>query len=86
MKVGDVIKIEKIAGEVGTQHAFDRVLMVEGKVGSPLLSGAKVSAEVLEQTRAEKVIIFKKKRRHNYRRTRGHKQHITVLRIKEINV
>jgi len=85
VKAGDVIKIERIAGEVGASHVFEHVLMAKGKVGNPTLSGAKVSAEILEQSRADKVIVFKKKRRHNYRRKRGHKQHITVLRIKEIN-
>ncbi len=85
VKAGDVIKIERIAGEVGASHVFEQVLMAKGKVGNPTLSGAKVSAEILEQSRADKVIVFKKKRRHNYRRKRGHKQHITVLRIKEIN-
>jgi large subunit ribosomal protein L21 len=84
VKSGDVIKIERIAGEVGSVINFDKVLMVNGKVGSPVLADAKVSAEVLEHVRSDKVLIFKKKRRHNYRRKRGHRQSITVLRIKEI--
>jgi len=84
VKSGDVIKIERIAGEVGSVINFDKVLMVNGKVGSPVLANAKVSAEVLEHVKSDKVLIFKKKRRHNYRRKRGHRQSITVLRIKEI--
>lgn len=85
VKTGDVIKVERIAGEVGANHVFEQVLMAKGKIGNPVLSGAQVFAEILEQSRADKVIVFKKKRRHNYRRKRGHKQLITVLRIKEIN-
>ncbi len=85
---GDVIKVEKLDGEVGSNVDFDQVLMVGGddgaKIGTPVLDGAKVTAEVLEQGKGDKVLIFKKKRRKNYRRTRGHRQHQTVLRISGI--
>ena len=87
---GDVIKVERLAGEVGARIAFDQVLMVGGaddgavQIGSPLVAGAQVMALVLEQARAPKVIVFKKKRRKNYRRKRGHRQLQTVLRIQEI--
>jgi large subunit ribosomal protein L21 len=85
---GDVIKVERLAGEVGQKIAFDQVLMVGGdgaaRIGSPLVAGAQVTAEVLEQARAPKVIVFKKKRRKNYRRKRGHRQLQTVLRIQDI--
>ena len=85
---GDVIKIEKLDGEVGTTITLDHVLMVgtdKGvEVGSPTISGTVVTAEILEQSRAAKIIIFKKKRRQNYRRKNGHRQHQTVLRILEI--
>lgn len=84
IKIGDVIKVEKLMGEVGTMHKFDKVLMVGDKVGSPLVSSARVTGEILEQKKNDKEIIFKKKRRHNYRRKKGHRQHITVLRIKSI--
>ncbi len=86
---GDVIKVEKLDGEVGETVDFSEVLMIGGdqpKIGAPTVDGAKVSAEVLEQGKADKVLIFKKKRRHKYRRTRGHRQHQTVLRISDINV
>jgi large subunit ribosomal protein L21 len=90
---GDVIKVEKLDGEVGKTVDFDQVLMVGGegaddgaRIGTPLIDGAKVTAEVLEQSRADKVLIFKKKRRKNYRRTRGHRQWQTVLRIGDIKV
>jgi large subunit ribosomal protein L21 len=85
---GDVIKVEKLAGEVGSSVDFDQVLMVgdgdDARIGAPLVDGAKVRAEVLEQGKADKVLIFKKRRRHKYRRTRGHRQHQTVLRIGDI--
>ena len=85
----DIIKVEKLDAEAGAEVELNEVLMVGGdkdvKVGSPVIEGAKVTAEVLEQTRAAKVLIFKKKRRHNYRRKKGHRQHQTVLRIKAIS-
>jgi len=84
----DVIRVEKLEVEAGKNVTLEEVLMLnDGKkstIGSPLVAGAKVTAEVLEQTRADKVIIFKKKRRQNYRRKKGHRQHLTVLRIKDI--
>ncbi len=90
---GDVIKVEKLDGEVGQTLDFDQVLMVGGDdakdsavVGTPTVDGAKVTARILEQGRADKVLIFKKKRRKNYRRTRGHRQWQTVLRIHDIQV
>ena len=90
---GQVVKVERLDGEVGDTIAFDQVLMVgaeqdgaEPQIGSPLVAGAQVTAEVLEQSKGPKVIVFKKKRRKNYRRKRGHRQFQTVLRIREIAV
>jgi large subunit ribosomal protein L21 len=84
----DVIKVEKLAGEAGSTIELDQVLMLgEGAdttVGAPLIEGAKVVATVLEQTRADKILVFKKKRRKKYRRTKGHRQDITVLRITDV--
>lgn len=84
----DVIKVEKLAGEAGSTVSLDTVLMVnDGKastVGSPVIEGAVVTAEVLEQGRADKIVVFKKNRRKNYRRTKGHRQHQTVLRVTDI--
>jgi large subunit ribosomal protein L21 len=77
----DIIRVEKLPGQAGDTVTLDQVLMVGDKVGSPLVAGAAVTATVLEQTRADKVIIFKKKRRQNYRRKKGHRQNLTVLRI-----
>ncbi len=82
---GDVIKVEKLAGEAGSSITLDEVLMVGDekaiKVGEPLVKGASVTAEVLEQKKDKKITVFKKKRRHNYRRKKGHRQEITVLRV-----
>jgi large subunit ribosomal protein L21 len=90
---GQVVKIERLAGEVGDTVAFDQVLMIgheqadgEPTIGAPLIDGARVTAEVLEQGKGPKVIVFKKKRRKNYRRRRGHRQLQTVLRIRDIAV
>ena len=86
--VGDVIKVEKLEGEAGSNVSLDHVLMVGDdkgvKVGTPTISGTSVTAEILEQARAGKIIVFKKKRRHNYRRKAGHRQEQTVLRITDI--
>ena len=84
----EVLTIEKVAGDAGATVEFTEVLMVAGsadpKIGKPTISGAKVTAEVVEQGRAPKVIAFKKRRRKNSRRKRGHRQEQTTVRIKEI--
>jgi large subunit ribosomal protein L21 len=83
----DVLKIEKIAGEPGEIVQLAEVLMVGGDnvtVGLPTVAGASVAAEVLEQGRGDKVIAFKKRRRKNSRRKRGHRQEFTLLRVTEI--
>ncbi len=84
----DVIEIEKLAGEVGETIAFDEVLLVGGdgelRVGTPTLAGAHVAAEIVAQGRGPKIIVFKKKRRKNYRRKKGHRQELTTVRITEI--
>ncbi|MBL9033478.1 MAG: 50S ribosomal protein L21 [Rhodospirillaceae bacterium] len=81
----DVILVEKLEVEPGQDVTFKDVLMVGQdtnlKVGAPLVQGASVVAKVLDQAQADKVLIFKKNRRHNYRRKRGHRQKLTVVRI-----
>jgi len=84
----DMIEVEKIDLEAGKAVEFGEVLMLSdgGKVevGAPFLAGAKVSAEVVKQTRGDKIIVFKKKRRKNYRRKKGHRQDLTLVKITAI--
>ena len=84
----DLLKVEKVAGEAGDIIEFPHVLVVgEGEdvtLGAPFIDGASVAAEVVEQGRGKKVIAFKKRRRQNSRRTRGHRQLLTTVRISEI--
>jgi large subunit ribosomal protein L21 len=84
----DIIEIEKIAGEPGDIVELADVILLGGeggpKTGSPTIAGASVAAEVIEQKRADKIIVFKKKRRQGYRRTAGHRQMLTSVRITEI--
>ena len=82
----DVLKIEKIDAEAGTIITFDQVLMIDGEVGAPLIEGAIVAAELIETRKQKTVIIFKKNRRHNYRRRNGHRQLLSTVRITEILV
>ena len=84
----DTITVAKLAGEPGEAVTFDQVLMLSNdngvEVGAPVVAGVTVTGEVVEQTRGEKVIAFKKRRRQNSRRKRGHRQDYTVVRITEI--
>ncbi|HET6468695.1 MAG TPA: 50S ribosomal protein L21 [Geminicoccaceae bacterium] len=85
----DVIEVERLQGDAGSTIELDQVLMVGGdepKAGAPLVAGARVTATVLEQAKGPKIIVFKKKRRQNYRRRNGHRQLLTVLRITGIDV
>ena len=84
----DVLTIERLDGEAGNTIEFTEVLMVGSgsgvKIGTPTVPGAKVTAELVEQTRGRKIIAFKKRRRKNSRRKRGHRQELTTVKIKEI--
>ncbi len=84
----DVIKVEKLEAEAGADVTLDQVLLVgdeaSAKIGAPIVEGASVKATVIDQIKSEKVIVFKKRRRHNYRRKNGHRQQLTVLRITDI--
>ena len=85
---GDVITVEKLEGEAGSTLAISPVLMLddgkEPQVGTPIVEGAAVTAELVEQTRGKKIVVFKKKRRQGYQRTHGHRQDQTVLRILDV--
>ena len=84
VSAGDRIRVEKLDGDVGSELNFDEVLMLGGDkvaVGSPIVSGASVQATIVAQDKAKKVIVFKYKRRKNYRRKYGHRQPYTELEI-----
>lgn len=89
VQVGDKFRVERLEGDAGQEVVFDKVLLVGGEngsqVGSPLVSGASVKAEILDQARADKIMVFKFKSKKNYRRMRGHRQYFTEICIKEIN-
>ena len=85
---GDLIRVEKLDGDPGAEVAFTEVLMAADdgnvRIGTPLVSGARVTALVVEQGRAKKILVFKKKRRKNYRRHQGHRQFFTAVRVTAI--
>ena len=85
----DIISVEKLSEDTGKKIKLNEVLIISDKgkpiVGDPLIKGASVEAEIMDHSRAAKITVFKKKRRHNYRRKKGHKQNITNLKILSIN-
>ena len=85
----DIISVEKLSEDTGKKIKLNEVLIISDKgkpiVGDPLIKGASVEAEIMDHSRAAKITVFKKKRRHNYRRKKGHKQNITNLKILNIN-
>lgn len=83
VKPGDIIKIEKIESD-NNKISFDKVLMLDDKIGTPYIENVCVNAEILEQKRDDKILVFKKNRRKNYRKTLGHRQYITVAKIIDI--
>jgi len=87
---GQTVRLEKVTGEVGSKVELGDVLLVENEgniqVGSPVVANAKIQATVLEHDRAKKILVFKKKRKKQYRRTQGHRQDYTAVRIDSITV
>jgi large subunit ribosomal protein L21 len=87
---GDVLKIEKLAGQKGDTIVFEEVLLVskedQTRVGTPIVEGAKVVGEIVNQGKGPKIIIFKKKRRKGFLKKTGHRQPLTDVRIKEISL
>jgi large subunit ribosomal protein L21 len=85
---GDTLTVDRLKGDQGAKIALGEVLMlVDGdktKVGAPTVSGAKVEAEIVEHSRGDKIKVFKKRRRKNYHRTRGHRQDLTTVKITAI--
>ncbi len=88
VQVGDEFKVEKLEDNAGSQIVLNDVIMMgEGKdvkIGKPFVEGAGVAVEIVEHARARKIIVFKRKRRQNYRRTNGHRQHYSLLKVLDI--
>jgi large subunit ribosomal protein L21 len=87
---GDVVAIEKIDGAKGDKVIFDQVLIVgkddEVRIGRPVVEGAKVTGEIVCQTKGDKIVVFKMKKRKGYHKKIGHRQELTSMRIKEISI
>ena len=85
---GQILKVEKIKGKKGDNLSFNHILAIsdgkENTIGTPLVKGALIEAKILDQIRDKKIIVFKKKKRKNYRLTQGHRQYLTVLKIETI--
>ncbi len=88
VQVGDIFNVEKLEAEVGSEITFDEVLAVgDGdaiRIGAPVVDGATVKARIIKTDRLKKIIVFKFKKRKNYKRTRGHRQHFTRIEITDI--
>lgn len=87
---GDVIRIEKLDREAGAEVEFNEVLATSDgsavRIGTPLVDGASVKAQVVSQGRAKKILVYKKKRRKNYRRRQGHRQYFTAVKVTQIEI
>jgi large subunit ribosomal protein L21 len=87
---GELLRIESLKGEIGSEVTFSDVLLtsVDGmiRVGTPLVQGASVNAHIVQHGKEKKILVFKKKRRKNYRRRKGHRQHFTAVQIQMINM
>lgn len=85
---GEVLRVEKLAGQAGDKVTIDQVLMIKDdngvRIGSPIVQDARVTAEVMEQGRGKKIVVYKYKRRKNYRRKQGHRQAFTKIKIEKI--
>jgi large subunit ribosomal protein L21 len=85
---GELVRVERVGGDPGSTVELGEVLLTSAggavRIGTPLIAGARVTAKVVEQGKAKKILVFKMKRRKNERRKRGHRQRITTLRVLEI--
>ncbi|WP_416339724.1 50S ribosomal protein L21 [Paracoccus sp. (in: a-proteobacteria)] len=85
VQAGDVLRVEKLNAEAGDKVQFNEVLMIGATVGAPLVAGAAVQAEVIDNIKADKVITYvKRRRKHSSQRTRGHRQQLTLVRITDL--
>jgi large subunit ribosomal protein L21 len=85
---GEIVRVEKLSGDIGAPVSFDKVLMIsddeKAKIGTPVLENATVQGHIVEQGKAKKIIVFKYKRRKRYRRKQGHRQSFTAVQIDSI--
>ncbi len=90
VKTGQILKVEKLEGKKGANISFKDVLAVSDSsnhtIGTPTIEGAVVEAKIIDQIRGNKIVVFKKRRRQNYRSTQGHRQYLTVLKIESIKL
>ena len=90
VKAGQILKVEKLEGKKGDNISFKDILALtedaQNIIGSPLVDGAVVEAKILDQIRDKKIIVFKKRKRQNYRSTQGHRQYLTLLKIESISM
>jgi large subunit ribosomal protein L21 len=84
VKEGDILRVEKLNAEKGAEIEFDKVIMVDDKIGNPYVENAKVKATVIAQGKAKKIIVFKFKRRKGFQKKIGHRQHFTQVKITKI--
>ncbi len=85
VQAGDVLRVEKLNAEAGDKVQFNDVLMIGSTIGAPLVSGAAVQAEVIDNIKADKVLTYvKRRRKHSSQRTRGHRQQLTLLRVTDL--
>jgi large subunit ribosomal protein L21 len=88
VRQGDILRVEKIPGEIGSPVSFDKILMFSDgenvNIGRPILDNVTVKGHIVEQGKAKKIIVFKYKRRKRYRRKLGHRQHYTAVKIDSI--
>jgi large subunit ribosomal protein L21 len=87
---GELLRVELLPGELGSEITFSEILLTSAdgvvQVGTPLVSGSSVTARIVQHGKERKILVFKKKRRKNYRRKRGHRQHFTAVQIKTVNL
>tara|TARA_Y100001970_G_C14178455_1_gene828411 strand:+ start:771 stop:1229 length:459 start_codon:yes stop_codon:yes gene_type:complete len=90
VKAGQILKVEKLIGNKGDSISFKEVLAVSDNsnksIGTPLVEGAVIEAKIIDQIRDKKIIVFKKRKRQNYRSTQGHRQYLTLLKIESISL
>ena len=90
VRTGQILKVEKLDGKKGDNISFTQVLAIadstKNNIGTPLVEGAQVDAKIIDQIRGDKIVVFKKRKRQNYRSTKGHRQFLTVLKINNISI